>query len=138
MLHYVSKGEIFVEVPAKKSQCLFHDKESAATVLALREKEGSQLLWSLEHLFQNLPDSHMKNWVIPKRVDPLNEFYEMIKRTFEEDLEQSLDINEPFYAFQFSYIPQLNEADLVGMQSVFYLRRYKKQKCYIKFQHIHN
>jgi hypothetical protein len=136
MLYYVSKGEIYVEVPPKKIQCIFHDAEEKLTAFALREKEGNQLAWSFQHLFQNLPDNKLKEWVTIKTILPLHDLYPVFKSKFEEELNQTLDVNEPIVCFQFAYIPQIDEATLPESQCVFLLRRFIRNKCLIKFKQI--
>jgi hypothetical protein len=136
MLTYISKGEMYVEVPPKKLLCIFHEKNEGLTAFTLREKEGCQLKWSFEHLFQKLPEERLKDWVVIKTILPTNEFYSMFKMRFEEELGQELDVNEPLYCFQFTFIPHLNESNLTESQCVFLLRRYKRAKCFVKFQQI--
>lgn len=136
MLYYVSKGEIYVEVPPKKIQCIFHDADDKFTAFALREKEGVQLQWALQHLFQKLPDTKLKEWVIIKTILPLHDLYVVFKSKFEDELDQTFDVNEPILCFQFAYIPQLNEETLAESQCVFLLRRFKGNKCLIKFKQI--
>lgn len=136
MLLYVSKGEIYVEVPAKHMQCIFHDETERLTGFALKEKEGSQLAWAFQHLFQNLPPQTLKDWVVIKIILPVNQLYLPFQTYFESHLGYPMDINEPIYCFQFAYIDQLNETLLEETKSVFLLRRFKKNKCLIKFKQI--
>jgi len=136
MLDYVSKGEIYVQVPPKHMQCIFHDKTEGLTAFALKEKEGSQLAWSFQHLFQNLPEEALKEWVSIKTILPSNDLYLPFQTYFETQLGFPMDVNEPIYCFQFCYLPQLDEVMLEESNSVFLLRRFKKNTCKIKFQHI--
>lgn len=136
MLHYISKGEMFIDVPPKKIICIFHDVKEKLTAFVIREKEGNQLRWAFEHLFQKLPQQLQKEWVSIRILLPSHDMYTEFKDQFEQDLNQSLDYNEPLFAFQFTYIPHLNEDELVKSQCVFLLRRYKRNKCLVKFQQI--
>lgn len=136
MLRYLSKGEMYIEVPPKKVLCIFHDEEEKLTAFVLREKEGSQLKWAFEHLFQKLEKEVQKEWVSFRTLLPIHDFYENFKNQFEQDPAQTLDVNEPLYAFQFRYIPHFNEKALEKAQCVFLLRRFKRNKCYVKFQQI--
>jgi hypothetical protein len=115
-------------------QCIFHDEAEGLTAFALKEKEGSQLAWAVQHLFQNLPASSSKEWVKIKIILPADELYFPFQSYFETQLDSPLDVNEPIYCFQFSYIRQLDETLLDQGHSVFLLRRFKKQKCVIKFK----
>lgn len=136
MLYYVGRGEIFVEVPPKKALCIFHDEREGMTAFVLREKEGAQLKWAFEHLFFNIPEEIQKDWFSLKLVPPVNDLYPVFREQFEEEMSQTLDTNEPLFAFQFSFLKQLNEEELLSSKCVFLLRRFKKKKCAIKFQQI--